>query len=314
MDPKRRSAGGARAGQDTVLWNDTLMYNIAFGALGRGALGDEADVVRAAEAAQLTDFVARQPSRFNTQVGERGLRLSGGEKQRVAIARAFLKNPPVLILVRTNAHTSPPSPAPDRRLPPSRACAGRSDVGTGAHARSRRRRRRHGRLTAIPLCRACAQDTTTEREVLNSLESVRPSAAASARPPLPQPVRRCLSLSAAASARSLVAAALTLGPPHGRASQAARGRTCLAIAHRLSTVMDADCIVVLHEGRVAELGPHAALLATGGLYAALWQRQLDSVGPGSAPAAGVAAPAAAPAAAAPAAASPAAAPALIQLL
>ncbi len=155
--------------QDTVLFNDTIGYNIAYGREGAGL--DE--VARAAEGAAIAGFIERQPDGYDTRVGERGLKLSGGEKQRVAIARTLLKNPPILIL----------------------------DEATSA------------------------LDSRTEADILATLEAVE------------------------------------------------RGRTTIVIAHRLSTVVDADQIAVLDHGRVAERGTHAELLRRGGLYAEMWTRQ-----------------------------------------
>jgi len=156
--------------QDTVLFNDTIYYNIAYGR----PEASRADVEAAARAAQIASFVARLPRGFDTMVGERGLKLSGGEKQRVGIARTLLKDPPILVL----------------------------DEATSA------------------------LDTGTERDIQESLRAV------------------------------------------------GRGRSVIVIAHRLSTVVDADRIVVLEAGRVAEAGNHAALLALGGRYAGMWVRQL----------------------------------------
>jgi ATP-binding cassette subfamily B protein len=155
--------------QDTVLFNDSIGYNIAYGR--DGATQDE--VITAARAARVHDFIRSLPEGYDTLVGERGLKLSGGEKQRVAIARTILKNPPVLIL----------------------------DEATSA------------------------LDTATEAEIQAELRRL------------------------------------------------GRGRTVLMIAHRLSTVVEADEIVVLDEGRVAERGSHERLLALGGRYAQLWNRQ-----------------------------------------
>jgi len=155
--------------QDTVLFNDTIGYNIAYGREGAGR--DE--VVAAAKAARIHEFIAGLPEGYETMVGERGLKLSGGEKQRVAIARTILKDPPILIL----------------------------DEATSA------------------------LDTHTEREIQAELKRL------------------------------------------------GENRTVLMIAHRLSTVVDADEIVVLDGGRVVERGSHAELLARGGRYAEMWVRQ-----------------------------------------
>ncbi|WP_295008945.1 ABC transporter ATP-binding protein/permease [uncultured Dechloromonas sp.] len=155
--------------QDTVLFNDTIFYNINY---GRPTASRE-EVMAAARAAQLHDFIESLPLKYDTKVGERGLKLSGGEKQRVAIARALLKNPPILIF----------------------------DEATSA------------------------LDSATERAIQAQLE------------------------------------------------QAAIGRTTLIIAHRLSTVMNADEILVMSAGHVIERGTHPALLAAGGQYATMWMLQ-----------------------------------------
>ncbi len=155
--------------QDTVLFNDTIRYNIAYGRPD----ATEREVEAAARLAQVHDFVHGLPEGYATRVGERGLKLSGGEKQRVAIARTLLKNPRILIL----------------------------DEATSA------------------------LDTATEREIAAALRSLE------------------------------------------------QGRTTLMIAHRLSTVVDADEILVLEAGTVVERGTHAALLARGGLYARMWALQ-----------------------------------------
>jgi ATP-binding cassette subfamily B protein len=159
--------------QDTVLFNDTIRYNIAF---GRPEASEE-EIVEAARLAQVHDFVLRLPQGYDTIVGERGLKLSGGEKQRVAIARTILKDPRILIL----------------------------DEATSA------------------------LDTRTEQEIQSALK------------------------------------------------RAAAGRTTLVIAHRLSTVVEADEIIVLQDGRIAERGDHPSLIAKGGLYAGMWQRQAEAV-------------------------------------
>ena len=157
--------------QDTVLFNDTIRYNILY---GRPDAGD-AEMEEAARLARIHDFVTGLPDGYKTRVGERGLKLSGGEKQRVAIARTILKNPPILVL----------------------------DEATSA------------------------LDTRTEQSIQAALREV------------------------------------------------SRHRTTLTIAHRLSTVVDADEIIVLNEGRVAERGTHADLLARRGIYARMWAMQAE---------------------------------------
>ena len=158
--------------QDTVLFNDTIRYNIRYGRPD----ATDAEVEAAAAQAQIADFIARLPKGYDSAVGERGLKLSGGEKQRVAIARTILKNPPILIL----------------------------DEATSA------------------------LDTHTEKEIQAALKRI------------------------------------------------SENRTTLIIAHRLSTVVDADEIIVLDHGRIAERGRHEALLALGGKYAAMWNRQREA--------------------------------------
>ncbi|MAU62418.1 MAG: metal ABC transporter permease [Parvibaculum sp.] len=158
--------------QDTVLFNDTIRYNIRY---GRPDATDE-EVREAAELAQIGRFIESLPQGYETRVGERGLKLSGGEKQRVAIARTILKNPPILLL----------------------------DEATSA------------------------LDTHTEKEIQTALKGI------------------------------------------------SRNRTTLVIAHRLSTVVDADEILVLDAGRVIERGRHEDLLSRGGAYAAMWNRQRES--------------------------------------
>lgn len=158
--------------QDTVLFNDTIEYNIAYGRVG--ASKDE--VIEAAEMAQIGDFIKSLPDGYGSMVGERGLKLSGGEKQRVAIARTILKAPPILIL----------------------------DEATSA------------------------LDTATEQEIQTSLDFV------------------------------------------------SKGRTTLVIAHRLSTVINADEIIVLKDGLIAERGKHSDLLGQDGLYASMWDRQREA--------------------------------------
>ncbi len=155
--------------QDTVLFNDTIAYNIAYGREG----ASHAEIEAAAKAARIHEFIMSLPEGYETAVGERGLKLSGGEKQRVGIARTLLKNPPIVVL----------------------------DEATSA------------------------LDTQTEQSILVSLR------------------------------------------------QMGEGRTVLTIAHRLSTVVDADRIIVLEEGQIIEEGRHEALLAKGGRYASMWARQ-----------------------------------------
>ena len=159
--------------QDTVLFNDTISYNIGYGRLG--ATRDE--VEDAARMAHIHDFITSLPDGYDTMVGERGLKLSGGEKQRVAIARTVLKNPKILIF----------------------------DEATSA------------------------LDTHTERAIQANLNDL------------------------------------------------AKGRTTLVIAHRLSTVIDADEILVLEANGIVEQGSHAELVEKGGVYAGMWRRQQEQV-------------------------------------
>jgi ATP-binding cassette subfamily B protein len=157
--------------QDTVLFNDSIGYNIRYGRWEAG----EGDIKDAARMAQIDDFLGIVPGGYNAQVGERGLKLSGGEKQRVAIARTMLKAPPILVL----------------------------DEATSA------------------------LDTFTEREIQAALDRI------------------------------------------------SKGRTTIVIAHRLSTVVDADEILVLDKGTIVERGNHQSLLDAGGVYAAMWNRQRE---------------------------------------
>ena len=159
--------------QDTVLFNDTIRYNLAYARPGCG----ESDIDRAVRMARLDGFVATLPQGYESMVGERGLKLSGGEKQRVAIARMLLKKPRLMVF----------------------------DEATSA------------------------LDTATEKEIQAELAEV------------------------------------------------SRGHTTLIVAHRLSTVVDADEILVLDGGRIVERGDHAALLRAGGVYAEMWRRQQESV-------------------------------------
>ncbi len=155
--------------QDTVLFNDSIRYNIAYGDVS----AEPVQIEDAARRAQLSDFIAKLPDGYQTRVGERGLKLSGGEKQRVAIARVLMKNPEILIF----------------------------DEATSS------------------------LDSGTEHEIQANLRQI------------------------------------------------SAHRTTLVIAHRLSTVVDADEILVLDDGVIVERGTHQALLARGGTYAAMWERQ-----------------------------------------
>jgi ATP-binding cassette subfamily B protein len=157
--------------QDTVLFNDTLRYNIGYAQPD----ADQAAIEAAARAANIHTFISRLPKGYDSLVGERGLKLSGGEKQRVAIARAILKNPKILVF----------------------------DEATSS------------------------LDSHSEQVILESLQG------------------------------------------------AARDHTTLVIAHRLSTVVDADIILVMEAGRIVEQGSHSELLEQRGLYAQLWELQLQ---------------------------------------
>jgi ABC-type transport system involved in Fe-S cluster assembly fused permease/ATPase subunit len=158
--------------QDTVLFNDTIRYNIRYGRWD----ASDAEVEEAARLAQIDHFIRMSPTGYETEVGERGLKLSGGEKQRVAIARTILKSPPILLL----------------------------DEATSA------------------------LDSHTEKEIQDALQRV------------------------------------------------SRNRTTLVIAHRLSTIVGADEIIVLDQGIIVERGSHHSLLAKGGLYASMWNRQREA--------------------------------------
>jgi ATP-binding cassette subfamily B protein len=158
--------------QDTVLFNDTIRYNIRYGRWD----ATDAEVEEAARLAQIDGFIRQASKGYETEVGERGLKLSGGEKQRVAVARTILKGPPILLL----------------------------DEATSA------------------------LDSHTERDIQDELDRV------------------------------------------------SRNRTTLVIAHRLSTIVGADEILVLDHGLIVERGTHRELLARGGLYASMWNRQREA--------------------------------------
>jgi ATP-binding cassette subfamily B protein len=158
-------------GQDPFIFNGTVRDNIAFGRPGASI----AEVVAAAQAAGLEEFIASLPERYETVIGERGANLSGGQRQRLAIARALLRQPDLLIFDEATSHL----------------------------------------------------DTGTERAIRDSLRTV------------------------------------------------LAGKTVVLVAHRLSTIKDADVICVLHKGQVTEQGTHRDLLAKDGLYAALWRAQTD---------------------------------------
>jgi ATP-binding cassette subfamily B protein len=170
QDSIRRAIGVVP--QDTVLFNDSIFYNIAYGRPDAST----AEVEAAARHAQIATFVKTLPDGYNSAVGERGLKLSGGEKQRVAIARVILKEPRILLF----------------------------DEATSA------------------------LDTATEREIQSSLDEV------------------------------------------------SQNRTTLIIAHRLSTVIHANEILVIDDGRIVERGNHAQLIAHRGVYAAMWERQQEA--------------------------------------
>ena len=159
--------------QDTVLFNDNIRYNIRYGRID----ADDREVEEAASYADMNERIKSFPQQYNTLVGERGLRLSGGEKQRVAIARTILKNPLIILL----------------------------DEATSA------------------------LDTQTERNIQNSL------------------MRVC------------------------------QGRTTIIVAHRLSTIIHANQILVLREGEVYERGTHEELLSLGGIYSNMWRQQQMSL-------------------------------------
>ncbi len=176
QDSLRRAIGIVP--QDTVLFNDSIYYNIAYGRPG----ASREEVIEAARAAQIDAFIRELPQGYDTPVGERGLKLSGGEKQRVAIARTLLKNPPILIF----------------------------DEATSA------------------------LDSRTEQAIQAELMRL------------------------------------------------AQNRTTLLIAHRLSTVVHADQILVMDRGRIVERGTHAELMRADGRYAEMWRIQARSAAQGAA--------------------------------
>ena len=155
--------------QDTVLFNDTIYYNISYG----NPEASHEEIINAAKIAGIHDFIESIPNKYETIVGERGLKLSGGEKQRIAIARTVLKNPSIYFF----------------------------DEATSA------------------------LDSTTEKEIIENLDNI------------------------------------------------SKGKTTLIIAHRLSTVSNADNIIVLDNGKIIEEGNHSTLLSKKGLYAAMWNKQ-----------------------------------------
>jgi len=221
--------------QDTVLFNDTIFYNIAYGRPGAA----REDIVRAAQSAHLHHFIASLPQGYDTMVGERGLKLSGGEKQRVAIARALLKNPALLIFDEATSALDSKSEkaiqdvlrsiARERTsdtLPTESAdCGRRCDAPVPAPEGS------------APPCRGRTSDTLPTE-----------SADCGRRCDAPVPA------------------------PEGSAPPC-RGRTTLVIAHRLSTVVDAEQILVMDKGRIIERGTHRELLRQGGAYAQMWALQ-----------------------------------------
>ena len=158
--------------QDTVLFNDTIYYNISYG----NPNATKKEIINASKIAGIHSFIESIPDKYNTVVGERGLKLSGGEKQRVAIARTVLKNPSVYFF----------------------------DEATSA------------------------LDSATEKEIIKNLEAI------------------------------------------------SKDKTTLIIAHRLSTVSNADNIIVINHGEIAESGNHEDLLRLKGLYAEMWNKQKHS--------------------------------------
>jgi ATP-binding cassette subfamily B protein len=158
--------------QDTVLFNDTIYYNISYGKPN----ATKEEIINAAKIAGIHDFIESIPGKYNTLVGERGLKLSGGEKQRVAIARTVLKNPSIYFF----------------------------DEATSA------------------------LDSSTEKEIIKNLEAI------------------------------------------------SKNKTTLIIAHRLSTVSNADNIIVIDKGKITESGNHGELLKLNGLYAEMWNKQKHS--------------------------------------
>lgn len=175
--------------QESVLFHESIKYNIHYGDLRK----TEEDVHRAAKMAELHDSIVQWPMSYDTQVGERGLKLSGGEKQRVSIARAIMKNAPILVF----------------------------DEATSS------------------------LDSITEKVILKHYTKF-----------------KCKIIKMKSFQNILQAL-----------HRASAGRTSICIAHRLSTVMDADEILVLDKGRISERGSHAELLQRHGLYRTLWESQ-----------------------------------------
>lgn len=220
--------------QDCVLFNDTIVYNIGFGKLAKGELASEEEVVKASAAAQLTDFVRTQPLGYQTVVGERGLRLSGGEKQRVAIARALLKAPPIMVFDEaTSALDSKTEMEIQTAL--SLAAKGRTNLTIAHRLSTLVDSGAWGSRTGPCLCTLLLASRATFIQIPDQF------AAAEMRPRL---------------------TALFLGPLFSPAP----GR--------------ADLIAVLDVGVVAESGTHFELIALGGLYASMWAKQQDAANRG----------------------------------
>ena len=222
-----------RPSQDCVLFNDTIRYNIKYGWLD----ATDEKMIAASRVADVDHLIQRMPYGYNTQVGERGLKLSGGEKQRIAIARAILKNSPILLYDEATSSL---------------------DAITEQHIlRAVVRRRARGRDGS----RRVASRRWWKRKVSGAKGLV------------PSPPRR--SPSPAFCSTSLLCLIATPFPTLNQ-EQMARTRTSLFIAHRLSTIVDADVIFVLRDGKVFEQGNHDELLAKDSLYAYLWHNQQNA--------------------------------------